>query len=407
MRSWVLCAALAVAALPRVLSAQTLTLTEAEALQRLSPESPRARAMRAEIEIARADVLAARRWPNPRAGFNRESVAGTTEYMTTVGQTLPITGVRGLQTRAAESMVDAFSARADDTLRRARADLRSAFAQLVAAQVRHEVLASARDRTQGIVDVLARREAAGDIAAYDRLRAQREVLDIDADLAITAADRAQAQATLASFFGEAVDASRLVAVFEGPTAAPLPSVEDLVTRAESTRGEITALQKEIEAARWSTQAADRRRIPEPDVTVGTKSSSVLGGSLGSVVMVQAAVPIFDRGRPENALARARSSQADARLAAFRFELRAQLAGWRAAVLERRGAADRYRAAGAAGAADLERIAQVSYEAGERGILELLDAYRTTSSARARQTVLDLSARQAEIELEFLSGWEIK
>ena len=53
-----------------------------------------------------------------------------------------------------------------------------------------------------------------------------------------------------------------------------------------------------------------------------------------------------------------------------------------------------------------RIAQVSYEAGEGSILELLDAYRTTSTARVRQAALDAAVREAEIELEFVSGWEM-
>jgi outer membrane protein TolC len=60
-----------------------------------------------------------------------------------------------------------------------------------------------------------------------------------------------------------------------------------------------------------------------------------------------------------------------------------------------------------GAGEIERIAQVSYDAGERGILELLDAYRSGSSARVRQAALDLAVRQAEIELEFTSGVEIQ
>jgi len=60
-----------------------------------------------------------------------------------------------------------------------------------------------------------------------------------------------------------------------------------------------------------------------------------------------------------------------------------------------------------GTADqIERIAQVSYEAGERGILELLDAYRIGSTARTRQAALDAAVRQAEIELAFASGWEL-
>ena len=61
----------------------------------------------------------------------------------------------------------------------------------------------------------------------------------------------------------------------------------------------------------------------------------------------------------------------------------------------------------AGADDIERVARVSYDAGERGILDLLDAYRAGAGARTRQSALDLAVRQAEIELEFASGWEIQ
>ena len=96
MRKWLICATLAVALWPRAAGAQSLRLTEAEALQRLSADSPRARAIRSGIDVARADVLAAGRRPNPRVTVDRESVAGVTEYMTMVAQTLPITGLRSL-----------------------------------------------------------------------------------------------------------------------------------------------------------------------------------------------------------------------------------------------------------------------------------------------------------------------
>ena len=94
------------------------------------------------------------------------------------------------------------------------------------------------------------------------------------------------------------------------------------------------------------------------------------------------------------------------LDALRTILRSQVAAWRNVVLERREMADRYRAAALKTALELERIAQVSYDAGERGILDLLDAFRSSASARARQNALDFAVRQAELELEFVSGWEI-
>ena len=408
MRTAVFCAAVAAVLAPVCAGAQSPPLSEADALARLSSESPRVRAIRAAIEVARADVLAAGRYPNPRITFDREAVAGTTEYLTRVGQALPVTGYRGLQGQAASLMVEAATSRADEEIRRARADLRQAFAQLVAAQTRERELAAARERLQGVADVLARREAAGDAAGFDRLRAEREVLDLEVDRATAATERTRAQAALAGFFIGPVDPSTLVAAPSAPLTDTLPTIEALVERAEANRGELTALRKETESAQVAGRAAERRWIPEPELVAGTKTSSSVGrGDVGSVFGVQATIPLFDRGQPERALAQARASQAQARIEAFRQLLRAEIAGWRAAAIERRETAARYRAAALDSADQIERIAQVSYEAGERGILELLDAYRTRSTARVRQAMLDAAVREAEIELEFVSGWEIR
>ena len=90
-RTW--CVAAALVCLPRLLAAQTV-LSEADALARLSADSPRVRAIRAGVDVARADVLAAGRWPNPRFTYNREAVAGVTENMFLVTQALPVTGRR-------------------------------------------------------------------------------------------------------------------------------------------------------------------------------------------------------------------------------------------------------------------------------------------------------------------------
>ncbi|MEP7310876.1 MAG: TolC family protein [Acidobacteriota bacterium] len=406
MRAVVICATFAAVALPSLVGAQSLTLTESEALARLSADSPRVRAARASIDIARVDVLTAGRWPNPRVTFDRESVAGITENMVMVAQPLPITGRRRLEVDAASALVDASAHRSDDDVRRLRADLRLAFADLVAAQTREHELAAAGDRLRGLADVLAKREAAGDAAGFDRLRAERETLEIDADRAAVEIDRARAQGILAGFFADLPEPSRLIAAGISNAPVAVPPVEALVESAEAARGEILALRREIEAARFSARAADRRLIPEPELVAGTKSSTFGGGDIGSVVTLHATIPLFDRARPERALAVARGAQAEARLSAFRLALRGQIAALRGVVVARRTAAERYRAQAIASADQVERIAQISYDAGERGILELLDAYRTGGTARIRQAALDAAVRQAEIELEFASGWEI-
>ena len=79
IRSWwaAIAAAFACCAAAAPVLGQTsapLVLSEADAIARLSPDSPRVRAIRSGIDLARADVLTASRWPNPRVYVGRESV---------------------------------------------------------------------------------------------------------------------------------------------------------------------------------------------------------------------------------------------------------------------------------------------------------------------------------------------
>jgi cobalt-zinc-cadmium efflux system outer membrane protein len=405
MRTFVVCAAFAVLVQPADMSAQVVPLTEAEVLAQLGDENPLVMAVRAGAAVARADILAAARWPNPRVTFSREAVAGIAEGMFMVSQALPITGRRGLDVNAATARADASSLRADDQIRRVRADLRLAFTDLWVSQQREAELRRSGDALRELAAILAKREAAGDASGFDRLRAEREVIDVDASRASAASARAQAQVILSSFLTRAADPLALQAVAPAPSSQVLPSVEELVARAETARGDLAALARDIDAAGFAEQAAGRRPVPEPEVVAGTKSSTAAGGDVGSIFSVHLTVPIFDRATPERAAAQARGQQLRAEVR--RRSVRAQIAAWRVAVIERRAVAERHRAALGSAADQIQRIAQVSYEAGERGILELLDAFRTASTAHLRQTELDASVRQAEIELEFASGWEIR
>jgi cobalt-zinc-cadmium efflux system outer membrane protein len=402
MRTSLVRAAIVIGVASTSVAAQT-SLTESQALAQLSLDSPRIRAIRSGVEIARADVLAAGRWPNPRLTLDRESVAGVTEYLTMVSQPLPVTGRRGLDAQSASARVAATSSRADDDVRRLRADLRLAFADLLAAQAREREWTAARDRLQGLASILASRETAGDAAGFDRLRAEREVLDIETEVAAAATDRTRAQAMLASFLSPAP--GPIVATASPVTPAPVPDLATLLARAEMTRGEFAAIGHELESARLAERAAGRRNFPEPEIVAGTKSSTAGAGDIGSVVTLHVAIPVFDRAQPERTLAAARVSQAEAQAQSFRLVLRGQVGALREAVIQRRAASDRYRTQATAATAEIERIAQVSYDAGERGILELLDAFRLGASARVRQVTLDLATRQAEVELEFATGWE--
>ena len=283
-----------------------------------------------------------------------------------VAQPLPITGRRGLEVDAASALVAASEQRADEAVRQVRAALRRAYADLVGAQLRATEMTASRDRLRGLADVLGRREAAGEAAGYDRLRAEREVIEIEADLTAARADRARAQAALAAFFAPTTDPATLVAAVPqaGVPQQPLPQSKSWwLTRRVSFRS-CRRSSTSRNPPHWQSDAAGRRPIPEPEVVAGTKSSNVARAAMWERSSASTSpIPLFDQAKPEQALAQARRAQAEARIAAFQAVLHADVAALRTIVLERRQAADSYRASTATSAAQLERIAQVSYDAG--------------------------------------------
>jgi cobalt-zinc-cadmium efflux system outer membrane protein len=382
-------------------------LTEAEAVARLSLEGPRARAIRAEVDFARADALAAGRVPNPRFTLSRESVSGVSENFLLFSQALPITGRRGLQKDSALAQVRASELRADDVLRRLRADVRRAFVDLSVDEARERELKAALTSLQSLAEALARRESAGDAAGFDRLRAEREALDLAAALGEARARRARAQGVLASFFFPPPDPGTLHAAALGDVRPPLPPADDLVAEAQRFRPDLLAFEREIEASRLAGRAATRGRVPEPEIVAGWKTSSVGDDRTGSVVSLLANVPLLDRAKPERALADARERRATAERDALLAEISGVVRGLRLAAEERRSGADGYRREAIPRSDELSRIAQVSYDAGERGILELLDAYRSATDARLRLLELDAAAAQADIDLELAAAVEIR
>jgi multidrug efflux system outer membrane protein len=382
-------------------------LTEADAVARLSLESPRARAALAEVDLVRADAMAAARFPNPSFTVSREAVAGASEGYFLVSQSLPIWGRRGLQADGAAEQIRAAEFRAEDLRRHLRAEVRRAFVDLSIVEARERELEAALAALQSLVDVLGRREAAGDAAGYDRLRAEREALDGGAALGEARARRNRAQSALAAYFFPPPDPAALHAAPLAADQPPLPGADDLMARAQAARPDLLALGRDIDAARLQGQAAARSRVPEPELVAGLKTSSLGDDRRGSVFSLNFALPLFDRAQPERARADAKirlaTAERDARLA----DISATVIGLRHAAQELRATADTYRQLSVPKSDQLRRIAQVSYDAGERVILELLDAYRSASAARLRLLELEAASAYADIDLEWATTVEIR
>jgi outer membrane protein TolC len=122
--------------------------------------------------------------------------------------------------------------------------------------------------------------------------------------------------------------------------------------------------------------------------------------LGTVFGVNLSVPIFDAGARDAARWAAERTRIEAERTLLEQQIRVEIVraseAWalrQAAVSDDSEGDD----------GELMRIAEVGYREGEVGILELLDAARTTSRARLRRVDVSLEARLAQIAVERAVG----
>jgi len=376
-------------------------ITMEEALRRAGEMAPAARAVGFRVERARAEARAMGLWANPEVSLSREESAGTVERFSNLSLAIPLWGRLGQERAAGRSGLAAVVASADQEGVALRAAVRAAFIDLLRAQEQVQGLESGRGRLAELVRVLRAREQEGESSGFDRMRAERALAEVEADRLEARASMASARATLGALVAlpsEVLEASGSLAA----SSALLP-LEDARSLALS-RGDLRALDAEAEQADHLATAARRRRVPEPTVTAGTKTTETGGdGDSGPVVAIAFALPLFDRGQS----ARVARSEADllrARRQALALEVDAEVTAAHAVAAARREAEAAY--FGAPDSEEMVRIARAAYETGEMRIFELLDACRTALEVRLRGISLQAEARQAEVALVRAIGQEV-
>jgi len=373
-------------------------LTEAEAL-RLGLARPEFSALLlARVGEAEADALAADNWPNPTLELARDKTGATRETTWQLAQSLDLSGRRGLRRDAARHRLEATEA--ENLARRGErsAELRRAFHDLLRRQETLRAIDAwaARFATVGrVVDKLAR---AGEVAGYDRRRLEREQRGAEARLAETRAELALSRARLEALVGREVDVP-----LTGRLAPEVPPTLPLLQARLAERPEFAALAARAEAATADNAAAGRNL---PDLTVGIGGKRVDDGPLrenSNLLMLSFSLPLFDRQQAGDRRSAAQAMAARAELGLARQRADGELAGLHRQTTELIVAARRYRGEAAASSADLLRIAETSYRAGEATILELLDAYRGALEAETTALDLEWKAREARIDLDQLTG----
>jgi cobalt-zinc-cadmium efflux system outer membrane protein len=383
-------------------------VTESDALRLFLEESPQAQKVPLIVQSIGAELRVDARVSNPDVAYQVEDAAGVRDEFLTIQQELPITGRLGLLRESADAASSAAGLAAERDLEAAAYALRASFYEVVYRDSVFERLQRGAGLLDRVVDILAQREREGEGSGYDLLRAEQELAEIGIATAEAEAALSVARSRFGSFFDPALrmEAAALEGDLQSTDAIPEP--DEAIERALSQRADLRALLVEAERRDLERRAARRRRFPEPTVTAGWKRTEGLGlEDTGFIASLTVPLPIFDRGQVTLARASADRQRAELETEIRKREIRAEVLASLARERAARQAAQRHGKDIEQRAGELRRIAQLAYDEGENGILELLDAHRTSLGMELRALAVQYEAKSAEIDRNRAIGIEVR
>lgn len=385
-------------ALPYLLDVATL-------LDLVRERSPMSRALRADGEVAAADLIGADRYPNPGVDYAANVFLGGVRpdsaalHQVMVTQPLLIGGQRGARRDTARRALEAARAGVDVALADLARDARLAFAELQAAMAREEAIDAVITGVERLSRVVAERHKSGHASRYDiarmaleleRRRVAREGHEAETDRA------ARALGVLLGLPGWAPRASTPLAPL-GVTPPPGDGAAD-DPGAGPRPPAVVAAEREIDAARSVVEVARSERWPDLHVAVGTSlGHSAFAGEL--LVGAGVEIPLFDFGEGEVARARAEVIAAQARLEATEAAASAAAASAANELAKRRAALARFEASVPGQLAEIAAMAEVAYRGGQASLLDLLDVLEQEHEVRVER--IDLTAAVVDAEVTWL------
>jgi outer membrane protein, heavy metal efflux system len=398
-------------------------------------------AARMEIDASELDVVAARLYPNPIAGYsignlllgqaNLQNTMPTTGFFNQPVQSVGVSAIvdvwmkRSAHIRAAQTGVDHRRLLVEDALREIVYGVRSAFGEALREQEERQLARDVADRYVQTIKISQARFKAGDISEADLrkielegLRYQNAVIDAEMQLDV-------ARTRLAAFLGLGGSVALPAVLSDGTDAAARPAfdVARLTARALERRPDLRA----AGAARVQADAqlASAQRDALPDISLGatyTHSAFTTSGDNPNTLGLSLTLPlpIFDRNQANIGRARLDQRRADndgdrLRIAIGREVAEAVRRGSRAATLlavfERpsggdvpgtpTGTSDK---GGMLSRAETAlHVAEKSYRAGAIALIELLEAQRTYLDTQAQYLRALYDLRQATVDVSHAVG----
>lgn len=388
------------------LEAPVTRLALSQAIEAALHHYPDLGVAQAAIDEARAQLVQAQARPNPelelltgRIHARRDAGAPGPQHLLNLAQPLEWPEAREARQEIARQDIVAAEAQASQTRSELIQQVKLAYIHVLSTE---ESLRLAEEDQQHILGVRDRVKAmvgVGEAPRYEAVKAEAEALAAARQVETARHQLRAARGILANLTGSSGSAT-------GPLDATLPEQVDMATLRlgmEQTNPRYARARATVAAARARVGEARADRIPAPTLKAGLERYP---DSDAWTVGLSMPLPLLDQRQGQVAAAEARLDRA---LAEGRLDM---------LVIEREleQGYHRYRSARAqlqaieggllAEAQDALRVAETAYRAGERGILDVLDARRTLRAVRLDRIQALFDTYAALFDLERLSGTEL-
>ncbi len=347
---------------------EPLTLTDI--VQRVLAAHPLTQAAQARVQAASGLTRQARAYANPT--FSYEDNDPSRELTYGLRQPLEWPFKRGYRIGVAQADERIAKSEQGGTRQELIAVAREGFFQVLLAQESSRVVEAFAATTAQLQQSIAKRFQEGDAPEFEVTKAKVESLRAATEAEKTRGQLATVRAGLSLLLGRGADAP-LVLSGSLLTVPLVPSLAELLTRAEEQNTQLVAQKQKVEREQLNLKLARSALVPDPEVSIAKRDNV---GVSGPIVGLSFPIPLWDRKEGEIAAARGRVEEAEATLRATRLQLHQALLAayrnWETATKQ----VEAFARGLVTQAEEAAALAQRSYQEGEGDLLGVLDAQRS-------------------------------
>lgn len=376
---------------------ESLTLEQAIALALSANRTLAAAGM--SRGVTQAAISIAKQRPNP--DFTAESERETPHEAYTLAVPIETSGKRRKRVDLAEAAAGSNEADIARLVIETRVAVRRAYYNLAAAERRVAEMEEVVHLAQRTSDAAKERYASGDASRLESLQVELTLDESSNELSTAQAMLASARIGLNTLLARAPD--QPVATSADLDSPEAPTASTALELAQSASVQLVALDRRIEEEQARVELAKAQRIPDLVLDGALTRRSQPEFDTGWRAGVTVELPILNQHRAEVSLAESSLAQLRAQREAALAQVRASVSAALVVSAAQRDQYARYRDRILPKAADVERMAAESYEAGQTGLVMMLQAFASVRDIRLRAVEAWLNYQYALADLELAIG----